>query len=96
MRKLRFMLQRVILSAMLCAPLPLHAQNAKPTVTVIATGGTIAGRSTTPTSFQNYRAGQVPIDTMLAALRPGIDSVAELRTVQFANRASTAYTIADF
>jgi L-asparaginase len=97
MRTLPFAaLSPVILGALLCSPLQLHAQNAKPTVTLIATGGTIAGRSTTPTSFQNYRAGQVPIDSMLAVLRPGIDSVAEVRTVQFANRASTAYTVADF
>ena len=67
-----------------------------PRVTIVATGGTIAGVSETRTSFQSYRAGQLGIDEMLSELRPQIDEVADVTTVQFGNRPSGGYAIADF
>jgi L-asparaginase len=63
---------------------------------VVGTGGTIAGVSETRTSFQDYRAGQVPIEDMVYALRPQIDDVAEVATVQFGNRSSGGYGIPDY
>jgi L-asparaginase len=71
-------------------------QARKPKVTVIGTGGTIAGVSTTRTSFASYRAGQIPIGDMVQSLRPQIDSVAEVTTIQFGNRSSGSYTIGDY
>ena len=69
---------------------------ALPRVTIVATGGTIAGVSDTRTSFQSYRAGTLGIDEMLSELRPQIGEVADVTTVQFGNRPSGGYAIADF
>jgi len=69
---------------------------ALPRVTIVATGGTIAGVSDSRTSFQSYRAGSLGIDEMLSELRPQIDEVADVTTVQFGNRPSGGYAIADF
>ena len=77
------------------ADAPADAQ-ALPRVTIVATGGTIAGVSDTRTSFQSYRAGSLGIDEMLSELRPQIDEVADVTTVQFGNRPSGGYAIADF
>ncbi|HSJ23732.1 MAG TPA: asparaginase [Longimicrobiales bacterium] len=74
----------------------LAAQDAPPRVTVIGTGGTIAGTSTTRTSYQSYRAGQLEIADMVEDLRPEIDAVADVTSIQFDNRASGAYTVADY
>jgi L-asparaginase len=72
------------------------ATAARPKVTVIGTGGTIAGVSSTRTSYQNYRAGQVPIGDMVQYLRPDVDAVAEVTTIQFGNGASGSYRIPDY
>ena len=77
------------------ADAPVEA-GALPRVTIVATGGTIAGVSDTRTSFQSYRAGSLGIDEMLSELRPQIDEVADVTTVQFGNRPSGGYAIADF
>ncbi len=74
-----------------------EAQQAhRPHVTIVATGGTIAGTSTGRTTFQSYRAGQLPIDDMVDELRPEIEEVAELSTVQFGNRGSGGYAVEDY
>ena len=72
------------------------AQEPRPRVVVIGTGGTIAGVSTTRTSFQSYRAGQLLIEDLVAELRPQIDSVADVTTIQFGNRSSGSYRVPDF
>lgn len=77
-------------------PAPAAAQDdGLPTVTVIGTGGTIAGVSRTPTSFQDYRGAQLPIEQMVGEL-PELDQVAQVSTTQFDNRGSSGYAIADF
>jgi L-asparaginase len=68
------------------------ASRGLPKVTVVATGGTIAGQSSTPTSFQNYRAGTLLIADMLAEI-PNLDQVAEVDSIQFGNKGSGGYTI---
>lgn len=65
-----------------------------PQVTVLGTGGTIAGVSQTPVSFQNYRGGTLPIQDMVKQL-PRLDRVARVMAVQFANKGSSSYRIAD-
>jgi L-asparaginase len=77
-------------------PAALGAQQRLPRITVLGTGGTIAGQSATRTSFQNYRAGSLPITDMVDFLRPQIDSVAEVTAIQFGNKASGGYTIPDY
>ena len=86
------------LAALLALLLPasVGAQERLPRVTVVGTGGTIAGVSETRTSFQDYRAGQLPIEDMVYALRPQIEEVAEVNTVQFGNRSSGGYGIPDY
>ncbi len=74
------------------APAPAPA---RPRVAVVATGGTIAGTSETRTGFQSYRAGRLGIDEMLSELGPQIDEIADVAAVQFGNRPSGGYVIAD-
>ena len=89
-------LRSIALVALALAPVALGAQERLPRVTVLGTGGTIAGQSTTRTSFQSYRAGSLQIGDMVEFLRPQIDSVAEVTAIQFGNKASGGYTIADY
>lgn len=70
--------------------------NTKPKVTVIGTGGTISGVATSRSSFTNYRAGQIAIESMVGQLQPEIGQVADVTTVQFGNKGSGGYTIAEF
>ncbi|MFC7594547.1 asparaginase [Terrabacter sp. GCM10028922] len=67
-----------------------------PKVTVIGTGGTIAGVAESRSSFTNYRAGQIPIADLVAKLQPEIGAVADVDTIQFGNKGSGGYTIAEF
>lgn len=65
-----------------------------PNVLVIATGGTIAGQSVDQTSFQNYKAGSIPIAQMVSEL-PDKQKIADVETLQFGNSGSSAYSMAD-
>ncbi|WP_248926979.1 asparaginase [Paenibacillus hamazuiensis] len=71
-----------------------EATAALPKVQVIGTGGTISGKSVDETSFQNYKAGTLLIEDMVAAL-PNKDKIADVSTFQFGNSGSSAYTIKD-
>jgi L-asparaginase len=59
------------------------ADQKKPHVTILATGGTIAGAAATGTQ-SGYTSGAVTIDAMLAAV-PGIDKLATVKGEQVAN-----------
>ena len=59
------------------------ADQRKPNVTILATGGTIAGAAATGTQ-SGYTSGAVTIDAMLAAV-PGIDKLATVKGEQVAN-----------
>jgi L-asparaginase len=72
------------------------AKAKKPKITVIGTGGTIAGVATSRSSFTDYRAGQIPIADMVGQLQPEIGNVADVTTVQFGNKGSGGYTLAEF
>jgi L-asparaginase len=69
------------------APLAGHpalAQDAKkPNVTILATGGTIAGAAATGTQA-GYSSGAVGIDTMIAAV-PGIEKLATIKGEQISS-----------
>lgn len=72
------------------------AKTRKPKVTVIGTGGTIAGVATSRSSYTDYRSGQIPIADMVGQLQPELGQVADVTTVQFGNKGSGGYTIAEF
>ena len=72
------------------------AATTKPKVTVIGTGGAIAGVAPTRSSFTDYRAGQIPIGTLVGQIQPEIGVVADVTTVQFGNSGSGGYRIDQF
>ena len=61
---------------------PVSAQG-KPNVTILATGGTIAGAAATGTQ-SGYKSGAVGIDTMVAGV-PGITNLATIKGEQISN-----------
>lgn len=64
---------------------------ALPSITVLATGGTIAGSAATTTDATGYRAGTTGVEDMLASL-PELGAVAELTGEQFAQLDSSDVT----
>src|SRR5262245_13782482 len=68
----------VVASATLAA-----AENGKPNVVILATGGTIAGAAASGTQA-GYQSGAVGIDTMVAAV-PGITDLANIKGEQISN-----------
>ncbi|GAA5008405.1 type II asparaginase [Acinetobacter puyangensis] len=54
---------------------------AKPNVTIVATGGTIAGAGADATNSATYSAAKVPVDTLLNAV-PQIQNLANVKGVQ--------------
>jgi L-asparaginase len=79
-RNIRAALAIVIL---LVALQPAWAEANKPTVVILATGGTIAGAAATGTQA-GYKSGAVTIDAMIAAV-PGINEIADLKGEQISN-----------
>jgi L-asparaginase len=73
----------VIAAALAVSLAPVHAQSKKPTVVILATGGTIAGAAATGTQA-GYTSGAVTIDAMIAAV-PGISDLAGIKGEQVAN-----------
>ena len=60
-----------------------YAQGRKPNVTILATGGTIAGAAASGTQA-GYKSGAVTIDAMIAAT-PGIGDLATIKGEQISN-----------
>ncbi|EBH1518732.1 asparaginase [Salmonella enterica subsp. enterica serovar Pensacola] len=59
----------------------------KPNVTILATGGTIAGNSASTTDTTNYKAGSLGIDVLMTAV-PEINNVAVVKGEQISNTIS--------
>jgi L-asparaginase len=59
------------------------AQNRKPNIVILATGGTIAGAAASGTQA-GYKSGAVTIDAMIAAV-PGISDLANIKGEQISN-----------
>jgi L-asparaginase len=74
----RFAWMIVVLSLLVSAPIL-----AKPNVTILATGGTIAGAAASGTQA-GYTSGAVTIDAMIAAV-PGIGDLATIKGEQISN-----------
>ena len=60
-----------------------HRPNRLPDITILATGGTIAGAAATGTQL-GYTSGQVTIDAMINAV-PGITKLANIKGEQISN-----------
>lgn len=68
------------------------APDRRPRVTILATGGTIAGAAPSTTAA-GYASGRVQVDDMIAAV-PALASVARIQGVQVANVGSQDMTVA--
>ncbi len=80
----RFLLPAVLAGLTLGLASASQAQEAKkPNITILATGGTIAGAAATGTQ-SGYTSGAVGIDTMIAAV-PGIEKLATIKGEQIAS-----------
>jgi L-asparaginase len=62
---------------------PIAAENGKPNIVILATGGTIAGAAATGTQ-SGYQSGAVTIDAMVAGV-PGLKDVANIKGEQISN-----------
>ena len=67
------------------------AQTTKPTVVVLATGGTIAGAGASALNSATYAAAKVPVDKLLAGL-PELANVANVKGEQVFQIASESFT----
>src|SRR5882762_9257636 len=74
---------RPLALAVLVLPLLAAPAIAKPNITILATGGTIAGAAATGTQ-SGYTSGAVTIDAMIAAV-PGVGDLANIKGEQIAN-----------
>lgn len=80
-----------LLAASAFAGLPALAQTAKPTVVIVATGGTIAGAGASALNSATYQAAKVPVDKLIAGV-PELASVANVRGEQAFQIASESFT----
>ena len=80
-----------LLAATAFAGLPALAQTAKPTVVIVATGGTIAGAGASALNSATYQAAKVPVDKLIAGV-PELASVANVRGEQAFQIASESFT----
>ncbi len=76
---------RIVVAALACLFVAqvASAQGSKRNITILATGGTIAGAAATGTQ-SGYTSGAVGIDTMIAAV-PGITTLANIKGEQISN-----------
>lgn len=70
---------------------PAEAAVAKPTVVIVATGGTIAGAGASALNSATYQAAKVPVDKLIAGV-PELTSVANVRGEQAFQIASESFT----
>jgi L-asparaginase len=80
-----------LIAVLVFVALTAAAQPKKPTVVILATGGTIAGAAATGTQ-SGYTSGAVTIDAMIAAV-PGIRDLANIKGEQISNVGSQDISI---
>ena len=76
---------------LMCSGLAGAQSGAKPTVVIVATGGTIAGAGASSINSASYQAAKVPIDKLIAGL-PELAEVATVRGEQAFQIASESFT----
>jgi L-asparaginase len=79
----RQVVSKLLVVAVLLSGLASVAQQKKPNIVILATGGTIAGAAATGTQA-GYTSGAVTIDAMIAAV-PGIKDLANISGEQISN-----------
>ncbi|MCL2497793.1 MAG: asparaginase, partial [Symbiobacteriaceae bacterium] len=62
-----------------------------PTIAMLATGGTIAGRGSDPTRSTDYRPGMASVEELLEAV-PGLENMVQIEAEQFSNLGSSGLT----
>lgn len=65
-------------------------------ISVIGTGGTIAGASRTRMSFQEYRSAHLKIAQMITYLQPEVGKLADVEAIQFANKEASSFSLPEF
>lgn len=80
----RYILGALLSSTLIFAAMPSQADTAKPNVTILATGGTIAGSSASNTDTTDYKAGSLGVDILIAAV-PQMAEVAQVKGEQISN-----------
>ena len=73
----------LVIAALVASLQLVAAQGKKPNITILATGGTIAGAAASGTQA-GYTSGAVTIDAMVAAV-PGIRDLANIKGEQISN-----------
>jgi L-asparaginase len=88
---------RSLLAFIMISASVAQAQPAKqlPTVVVLSTGGTIAGKGAATTALSEYKAGQILGEELVSAV-PEIKQYANVRVEQVVNVGSPDITIADW
>ncbi|MBB4960242.1 asparaginase [Micromonospora polyrhachis] len=77
-------------------PTKTSKRESRPKVAVIGTGGTIAGKSESRVGFQSYQPGRTPVAELVDFLQPEVGQVADVSSVDFGEKGSSEYTIAEF
>lgn len=72
------------------------AEKTTPKVTLIGTGGTIAGVAAGRETPTDYRGGTIPVEDLLAQIQPEVGDVADVTPFQAANGGSGSFTIEDY
>jgi L-asparaginase len=77
----------------LLLPLCVHAADGVelPGITILATGGTIAGVAASATETKDYKAGVLDVNNLISSV-PGIDKIARISGEQIANIESSKIT----
>lgn len=83
----------VVALAATAAPALAQPAAAKPTVYVLSTGGTIAGKGASTTSLAEYNSGSIKGEELVNAV-PEIKDVAQVKVEQIANVNSSDITVA--
>src|SRR6186997_2767707 len=85
---------RILAAAILvlCVGVDASAQQAKPIVYVLSTGGTIAGSGSSSTDLSNYKPGAILGEQLVKAV-PQIAQIADVRVEQIVNVRSSDLTI---
>ena len=86
----------IVVLIVLAAAAPGSAQEVRgkkvPPVWVLAMGGTIAGRSTSPTDLSNYKSGALTGEELVRSI-PQLEQVADVKVEQIVNVASYDITL---
>lgn len=82
----KYTISIVLLSIFLCnlTPATVMATDKKPNVTILATGGTIAGSAASNTDTTDYKAGALGVNVLISAV-PEIAKIANVQGEQISN-----------